>query len=233
MSGNPGNTGNTANAGQPPKRQRDDDLQQNPNDPKRPRITRPSRPFTPGLDPSRPWHGGDPILRRLRLKDYKRNGYIDWVPANEFPPLEGDYQVANAATLAGNDTEYAYAPIHPVFREENWIGLRDGDYQALGPAIRLVSSLLSEPYILTLFNGLSQKPLSQIYDAGTLARLGIDRIYTFRPINNDPPGYARSRNTWTLLYRMRDAVKFTFEESYPDTWGVTRWDDGKSGLIKG
>ncbi|KAF1344867.1 hypothetical protein BDV97DRAFT_402619 [Delphinella strobiligena] len=235
MSGNTGDagdTGNTGNTGQRPKRQRDDNQEPNPNDPKRPRTKAPSRPFTPGLGPSRPWHGHDSVLGRLRLKDLKKNGYIDWVPANKYPPLKGDFLATGPGAIAGNHPEYAYTPIHPVFRKENWVGLSDGDYQAMAPALRLASCFLSEPYILTLFNGLCEKQLARVYARRHLGAREIASVEHFRSISHDPPDFTSSRNTWKLLYRMRDIVKFTFR-ARPGVYGTTRRDADKSGLVEG
>lgn len=104
-----------------------------------------------------PWHGWDPILKKLRLKDLRRNGYIDtdkdWKTIDRRVAIPTDQEVFDEID---NDA------LHPVFKQANWRGITDQDFARLRPALRLASNLLFEPTILQFFTGLMRTPLPEI-----------------------------------------------------------------------
>lgn len=132
----------------------------------------PKKPFTPGANKNRSWHGGEPILKRLRLKDLHRNGYIDH-PSGVFPPIETDnFQVRNTFNLVDPVTGAAtekYNFIHPIFKPENWVQLAPEDYERISPGLRLASSFLCEPSVLGFFQAMLRNT-QRLHDSHTIMR---------------------------------------------------------------
>lgn len=194
--------------------------------------------FTPSIDPTKPWHGWDPILNNFRLKDLHRHGYVDWPGDQPYPGIEHDFtvQVPNDIILP----TYPQVPDHPAFAKDRWVGINDSDFDLIRPAIRLVSCLLTEPTVLSIFNGLLRSNIERIYDQRVIDRYNTDpnnqdkitRLYRFRAINHtdDAPHFTRSRRTWRKLYQMRRCVDWQFSP-LNGQWGNTI-SVGTPGLVQ-
>lgn len=82
----------------------------------------------------RHWHGRDSILSLLRLKDLRRNGYID--PPSQ-PLIEERFQGLSQQRPPDAVATAYEGFIHPIFKRANWRGLSQEDYEAIIPALRL------------------------------------------------------------------------------------------------
>ncbi|KAF1347055.1 hypothetical protein BDV97DRAFT_423662 [Delphinella strobiligena] len=190
----------------------------------------PKKPFTPGADRNRIWHGGDPILKRLRLKDLHRNGYIDH-PSGAFPQIETDnfqaritFSLADPVTGAANDK---YNFIHPVFKPENWVQLAPEDYERISPALRLASSFLCEPSVLGFYQAIIRAP-QRLHDsdAEALLKRKVYCIGTSPMLRQSLPVVAQ------IMVRMQHHVKWHFGNGNltGTAWMVTNYDLNKDGL---
>lgn len=110
-----------------------------------------------GQDPTKQWHGQDPILRRLRLKDLQRHGYIDWKEDEPLPSLS--FASPSSFVQSGR------ARLHPIFKPNNWDGLAAGDFKLLLPAMQIASHLLAFPPVLAFFSGLFRRPHKELVPA--------------------------------------------------------------------
>lgn len=170
-----------------------------------------------------PWHGWDPILKKLRLKDLRRNGYIDtdkdWKPIDRRVAIPTDQEVFDEID---NDA------LHPVFKQANWKGITDQDFARLRPALRLASNLLFEPTILQFFTGLMRTPLPEITNFPlATAKYGKLRKFTAAPpYGKDKKGLEEAVATWKSLSKLQDYVQWEFGENSRGAWGVTAAMDG-------
>lgn len=172
------------------------------------------KPFTPGKITCRPWHGGDPFYKRLRLKDMHRNGYIDY--PGGWPGIEDDFQVPDPShALHDNSADTTatthYTFIHPVFRRLNWLNVSDDEYEAFTPALRLASSILCTPHVLRFYQALLHRPLDRLNDPQAEARLGARyHVFGVADLTNQD-----LTDTHLKLNDMADCVMWDFSH-HPD-----------------
>jgi len=193
--------------------------------------------FTPGHDPSIPWHGFDALYRRLRLKDMLKHGYINHL-SGEFPAEEyfqarvpSHNQAAEFSGLPSPPTTPArypktstdahsgdaYSFIHPIFKRDNWRETSDADYETMTPSLRLASSLLCEPVVLHYFSALLG-PLETIHDPegeavlkGPVRVFGLSQQPSFETAAQSGVEDALSETltaTMKTLIRMQDHLTF-------------------------
>ena len=174
----------------------------------------------------------------LRLKDLHEKGYIDWKGNGEFPRVKYDLKLADPLREAYPE-DYEYSPTLPAFRKDNWKGLRDGDYEALLPSIRVASCILCEPSVLTFFIGLLSGSHEEINDNKAKSRLNVDHLYRFESVANDPINYEITGSTLQRLHDMEGLIKLKFgpidgKKGSESLAATDRWSgqEGLSGYVR-
>lgn len=190
--------------------------------------------LTPGLDPTQPWHGGDPILSRIRLKDLNRNGFIDY-PADRMPPVDPNFGVpgVRAAPYIPGGQFLPPNPIHPVWRRENW-KVSDADYNSLRPVLRLASCFLYEPTMFSWWKGLFYRPAPVLNDPKLAAKFPgtvFHQIFVRNHPMTDLAGILEAQVVWQLLDDLKKCVRWQFGGGASQAYATTRPSWALPGLL--
>lgn len=184
----------------------------------------PERITPTGADSGRPWHGWQPHLFRLRLKDLQKNGYVDYrstdPSASPYDPPPVDMFLPGC--MYGMD-------IHPVFQRSNWLGLDNHDYNLIAPALRLATYLLNDANVLTFFTGVLRQPPSPIRNAeAAIAKYGMLYQFDLVPVTMYHSQHAKTVRT---LIDMSRCVTWEFDGNETGTWATTNPLVHKPGLV--
>lgn len=145
------------------------------------------------------------MLRKFRLKDLHRHGFIDWINGLEMPPI--DY-TEDRGTSQLNDVD-----IHPVFRRGRWHNISDDDYVLLLPVLRVASKFLLEPSMMAWWHGLFSPVHNTLCDPSThmkhpFAKLTVFDIQPWDPTRADSA--LAAPETLRKLDQMKDFVTWEF-----------------------
>lgn len=142
-------------------------------------------------------HFDIPALREPTSTWLHKNGFIN------VDPTEARNTVLNPGVGQRRQQNLF---ITGVFAKEGWPYLSDLEYQAILPAIRLASRILSDPLVLPYFVGLLRDDTWQPNGAGNRANAtGPDLAFHMVKPN------ATERNLyWQALYCSSEAIYFTF-----------------------
>jgi len=179
--------------------------------------------FTPGANPQLPWHGGDFLLSRFRIKDLLKEGFLKY-PVDQMPPIDPDFQVppSRAAELIPGGSLYEH--IHPVFERSRWLDVSDDDYDLLAPSIRLASCFLNEPAMMPYWKGLFHTPWSLLNDPALVNKVGVP-LHQFHRRNHHPDdvqGRTETRAVWMKLQKMSRHVRWSFSPDLITKFATTR-----------
>ncbi|KAF1345816.1 hypothetical protein BDV97DRAFT_401198 [Delphinella strobiligena] len=180
--------------------------------------------LTPGCDPAQPWHGGDSILSRIRLKDLNNNGFIDY-PANTMPPLDPNSGVpgVRAAPYIPGGQFLPQNPIHPVWRRENWM-ISDADYDLLRPVLRLASCYLYEPIMFPWWKGLFYRPAPVLNDPKLAAKFPgtvSHQMFVREHSMTDYAGILEAQVVWQRLDDLKNCVQWRFGGQVSQAYATT------------
>lgn len=197
----------------------------------------PGRTFTPGADPRRCWHGHDRVLTRLRFKDLKRHGYVDFGPTGSTvtPSVYPAAQAHLPDDHPHKPMDETSQEIHRALEARLWSNITMADYSLLVPSLLLASKLMSDPTVLPFFQGLNNRPMTRVDNAHTRMQTG-DPLYAFSPIIPRKPDGSIHESAYLPVYRlmqkMDTCLKWTFGPVPEKALGCTTPMDGRNNTSK-
>jgi hypothetical protein len=173
------------------------------------------------------WH---PLLEKWGLQVLDAAGFVNSTASNPFRTSLGPLSKHKPKVTGQQRHGAKHQIIHPVFREDLWEDLLEGEYKLMEPALRLASAIIDEPDTLGFFAGLTipSEEMSWIYSS----RLG--RVPVFHA--TEPLKGKELIDIYNKVHNMRKYLKWKMVDGEPlveelECFAVTSYVDAPDGSL--